>query len=50
MKQPKKPTLAQKKILHVNELDWKEWNVLEEDEISLTVLRKADREKKVLLK
>lgn len=50
MKQSKKPTLAQKKIMHVNGLDWKEWNVAEEDEISLTVIHKADREKKELIK
>lgn len=50
MKQSKKPTLAQKKLMHENDLNWKEWNVAEEDEISLTVIHKADREKKVLLK
>ena len=50
MKQSKKPTLAQKKIMHENELDWKEWNVAEEDQISLTVIRKEDGKKAVLLK
>lgn len=50
MKQAKKPTLAQKKIMHNNGLDWTKWNVAAEDEISLAVIRKADGKKEELIK
>ena len=40
MKQPKKPTLAQKKIIKAAGLDWHTWNVIGEDNISLHLLSK----------
>jgi hypothetical protein len=50
LKQPKRPKLSQKKIMHENGLDWTKWNVVAEDEISLTVARKADGKKEELIK
>lgn len=46
----KKPTLAQKKLMKANGLDWNTWNVLEEDNISLTLISKKSGRKRVLLK
>lgn len=50
MKQPKKPTLAQKKIIAAAGLDWKNWSVLEEDNISLALISKKSGRRRVLLK
>ena len=50
MKQPKKPTLAQKKIINAAGLDWKTWNVHDEDNISLTLISKKSGRRRVLLK
>lgn len=50
MKQPKKPTLSQKKIMSENGLKWQTWNVLDEDNISLTLISKKSGKRKVILK
>lgn len=50
MKQPKKPTLAQKKIMRKEGLDWKDWNVAQEDNLSITVVEKKTGKRKCLLK
>ena len=50
MKQPKKPVLAQKKIIKAAGLDWRTWNVLNEDNISLTVISKKSGQRRVLPK
>lgn len=43
MKQPKKPTLAQKKIMSTNKLNWSNWMVVEESEEILTVFNKISK-------
>ena len=50
MKQPKKLTLAQKKILTKNELVANNWMLLDEDNISITIINKSSGNRKVLLK
>lgn len=50
MKQPKKPTLAQKKIIKAAGFDWKTWNVAEEDNISMTLISKKSGRRKVIFK
>lgn len=40
MKNPKKPTRAQKKIITDSGLDWRTWLVKEEDNISLALISK----------
>ena len=50
MKQPKAPTLAQKKLIANAGLNWKNWSVIEEDNISLTIISKASRRRRVILK
>lgn len=43
MKQPKKPTLAQKKIIANNGLNWSNWMVVEEVEGVLTIFNKISK-------
>ena len=50
MKQPKKPTLEQKKLMSENKLRWEHWSVLMEDNISITVISKRSGKRRVLLK
>jgi len=50
MKQPKKPTLAQKKIIKAAGLDWKTWNVADEDNISMTLISKKSGQRRVIFK
>lgn len=45
-----KPTLAQKKIISAAGLDWKTWNVANEDNISLTLISKRSGKRRVILK
>lgn len=46
----KKPTLKQKKIISAAGLDWKTWNVAEEDNISLLLISKKSGRKRLILK
>ena len=50
MKNPKKPTRAQKKIVTEAGLDWHTWLVVEEDNISLALISKKSGRRKVILK
>ena len=50
MKQPKKPTRAQKILIKAVGLDWKTWSVQEEDNISITLVSKKSGRRRVLLK
>lgn len=50
MKQPKKPTLAQKKLMKENKPDWHNWMVAGEDNISMDIVSKKSGRKRVLLK
>lgn len=50
MKQPKKPTLAQKKIMASAGLEWKTWNVAEENENQLVLISKKSGRKRVIEK
>lgn len=43
MKQPKKPTLAQKKIITGYGLRWPNWMVVEENEDTLTIFNKISK-------
>lgn len=45
-----KPTLAQKKLMKANGLDWKTWNVAHEDNLSLTLISKKSGRRRVILK
>ena len=49
-KRVRKPTLEQKKLMVAAGLDWKNWNVMEEDNLSVTVISKKAGRKRVLLK
>lgn len=49
-KRVKNPTRAQKIIMAAAGLDWKNWNVLEEDNLSITVISKKAGRRRVLLK
>ena len=46
----KKPTLAQKKLMKVNGLDWNTWNVVKEDDSSMTLISKKSGRRRVLHK
>lgn len=50
MKNPRKPTRAQKKIMIDAGLDWHTWLVVGEDNISLTLISKKSGRRRVLLK
>lgn len=50
MKNPRKPTRAQKEIIVEVGLDWHTWLVLGEDNISLTLISKKSSRRKVILK
>lgn len=50
MKQPKKPTLEQKKLMSEHGLRWKNWSVMSEDNISVLVISKKSGKRRVLLK
>lgn len=50
MKQPKSPTLAQKKLIASAGLKWKNWSVVHEDNISITVINKESNRRRVILK
>ncbi len=50
MKQPKRPTLAQKKLMKENKLDWHNWMVAHEDNMAITVISKKSGRKRVLFK
>lgn len=50
MKNPRKPTRAQKKIIVGAGLDWHSWLVLAEDNISLGLISKKSGKRKVVLK
>lgn len=49
MKQPKKPTLYQKKVMRNNGLDWKEWMVTGEDDYLHLVNKKTNERKDICL-
>ena len=49
-KRVKNPTRAQKIIISAAGLDWKNWNVMEEDNLSITVISKKAGRRRVLLK
>ena len=46
----KKPTLAQKKIIKLAGLDWNTWNVVEENNISITLIGKKTGRRRVIFK
>ena len=50
MKQPKKPTLEQKKIMSKSGLDWKTWNVAYEDETSIHLVSKKSGQNRTVKK
>lgn len=50
MKQPKKPTLAQKKNIAAAGYRWENWSVAGEDKTSLTIVSKKARKRKVIWK
>ena len=50
MKQPKKPTREQKKIISAAGFIWQNWLVKEEDNISLALINKQSRRIRVIFK
>lgn len=46
----KKPTLAQKKLIKARGLDWNTWNVVEEDNLSITLISKKSGRRRVVFK
>ena len=49
-KRLKNPTRAQKEIMAAAGLDWKNWYVQEEDNLSITIISKKAGRKRVLQK
>ena len=50
MKNPKKPTREQKKIIADSGLNWRNWLVAGEDNISLALINKESGRRRVVLK
>ena len=50
MKQPKKPTLAQKQTMTKVGLKWKTWNVVSEDNNSIVLISKKSGKRRVIVK
>lgn len=50
MKNPRKPTREQKKIIADSRLDWKNWLVVDADPKSLTLINKNSGRKRVIFK
>ena len=50
MKQPKKPTLRQKKAISAAGLDWSNWSVHNEDILSITLINKKSGRRRVISK
>lgn len=50
MKQPKKPTYNQKKLMSKNNLNAKAWAVVSEDNATLEIIDKETGKRKVLIK
>lgn len=50
MKQPRKPTLDEKKKITAAGLDWKEWNVSASITNSMVLVNKKTKERKVVMK
>lgn len=50
MKQPKKPTLAQKKMIAAAGYRWENWNVANEDNMAFTIVNKKTGKRRVILK
>lgn len=48
MKQPKKPTLAQKKLMDNAGLVWKSWSVVDETETELHVISKRSGQRRTI--
>ena len=46
MKQPKKPTYEQKKVIAKRKMDWREWMVRSDDNMVLTLIHKTTKEVK----
>lgn len=49
-KRLKNPTRAQKDIMTEARLNWKNWYVHDEDSLSITVVNKGSRKRRVILK
>lgn len=50
IKRLRKPTRKQKLLIEASGLNWENWNVLDEDKISLSVVSKNSGRKRILLK
>ena len=50
MKQPKKPTLAQKKIIRANGLIWENWMVADENNRFMTLVSKKTGRRRYIFK
>lgn len=50
MKQPKKPTLAQKRFMTESGLDWKTWNVAEETDDAMVLISKKSGRRRIIKK
>ena len=48
-KMAKKPTRRQKILIEKEGFDWTEWLVQDEDKLSMTIVHKTTKEKKVIL-
>ena len=44
-----RPTRAQKEIIEKSGHNWELWNVIDQDNLSLTIVNKTTKERKVLL-
>lgn len=49
-KRLKKPTRAQKEMLTEARLNWKNWYVHDEDNLSITVVNKTSGKRRIILK
>lgn len=50
MKQAKRPTLEQKKIMQANGLNWKNWMVVKDTESYLYLIAKSGKQRRCITK
>lgn len=50
MKQPRKPTRAEKELINKSKLDWHNWMVADVDNISIALISKKSNRRRVIFK
>ena len=50
MKKPKRPTYEQKRLISKEGLNWKDWRIKDEDNISISLIHKETGEVKIIFR